>query len=44
MWHGYFKILLYVDEMLWYYSATSFEKIIYAYFGLIEDVASKIFE
>jgi len=28
MWHGYFEIILYVDEMLWYYSTASFEKLI----------------
>jgi hypothetical protein len=39
------EILLCDDEMLWYYSAVSLEKeIIYEYFGLIEDVASKLFE
>jgi len=38
------EISLYVDEMLWYYSSTSFKKIIYACFGLLEGVASKLFE
>jgi len=32
-----------VDEMLWYYSAASFEKVIYACLRFIEDVTSKFF-
>jgi len=35
------EILLFVDEMLCYYSDVIFWKIIYACFGLIENVASK---
>jgi len=37
------EILLSIEEMLWYYSAAMFRKIIYACFGLIEEVASKSF-
>jgi hypothetical protein len=39
-----FLDILFGDEMLRCYSAASFEKIIYACFGLIEDVASRLFE